>query len=91
MLKFENVAEIGDTIKAFDFMPMEGRDDMYIIGEVVDKGVIIHPVHGVPMMDGYTIRITGASREDDSRIGDEGYVPFENFMLEYENRVQLIK
>lgn len=90
MLKFEKLAKIGDMIKAFDFMPMEGRDDMYICGEVIDTGMIMHPVNGFAMFKGYTIQITGASSEDDTRIGDVGYVPYENDMLEYDNRVELI-
>lgn len=90
MMKFENTAQIGDTIKAFDFQPMEGRSDRFIIGRVVEKGTIYHPQFGVPMYKGYTIEITDAAREDDPRIGDVGYVPFEVAFMEYDNRVEVI-
>ena len=39
------------------------------------------------MFEGYTIEITGADREDDSRIGDTGYVPFET-SFDYDGRVE---
>jgi hypothetical protein len=88
MLKFAETAQVDDTIRAFDFQPIPGRDDHFIIGTVVAKGPIHHPVEGFYMFDGYTIEITGASRETDSRIGDTGYIPFEVDMLEYDGRVE---
>lgn len=35
MLKFENTAEIGDRIRAYDFEPMPGRDDCKITNDTV--------------------------------------------------------
>ena len=91
MLKFAETAQVGDKILAYDFEPMFTRDDRFIIGTVVAKG----PIHAfvadlgreVYLYDGYTIEITGASRETDSRIGDTGYVPFET-MMDYDGRVE---
>lgn len=91
MLKFENTAELGDMIRAYDFEPIPGREDHYITGRVVAKGPI-HAFHAdagreVYLCDGYTIEITGASHEDDPRIGDTGYVPFETSFFDYDGRV----
>jgi hypothetical protein len=36
MLKFENIAKVGDTIRAYDFKPCAGRDDAFIEG-IVEK------------------------------------------------------
>lgn len=86
MLKFAETAQVGDKILAYDFEPMPGRDDHFIIGTVVAKGPIHHPVEGFYMFEGYTIEITGADSETDSRIGDTGYVPFET-TFDYDGRV----
>jgi|TARA_R100000081_G_C4806745_1_gene168099 hypothetical protein len=37
-LMFENVAEVGDKIRAYDFIPREERGDCYLEGQVIDKG-----------------------------------------------------
>jgi len=36
MLKFENIAKVGDMIRAYDFKPCAGRDDAFIEGVVID-------------------------------------------------------
>jgi hypothetical protein len=36
MLKFENIAKVGDMIRAYDFKPCAGRDDAFIEGIVID-------------------------------------------------------
>jgi Mg2+/Co2+ transporter CorB len=90
MMKFENTANINDTIKAFDFKPMPDRPDSFIVGKVIEKGDVIHPEFNVVMFKGYTIEITESSNKNDSRIGDIGYVPFEVDFLEYDERVQLV-
>lgn len=88
MLKFENVAKVGDLIKAFDFQPIEGRNDSYIIGEVVSKGSIDHL-----RADGYTVRVimsnSGSEAFDAIRDGIEMFVPFEISLTEFDNRVEL--
>ena len=93
MLKFENVAKVGDLIKAFDFMPMEGRPNSFIIGEVIDKGAIKHPEFGVTMFHGYTVRVimsdSGSENFDAKREGIEMYVPYEMDITEFDNRVEL--
>lgn len=36
MLKYENTANIGDNIMAYDFQPMAGRNPDYVEGTVVE-------------------------------------------------------
>lgn len=81
MLKYENVANIGDTIKAFDFEPIPGRPDSFLIGKVIDKGMVndSYLAYTVEVIDG----------DDDSRNGATMYVPFESSM-DYDGRVSRI-
>jgi len=90
MLKFENTAQIGDIIKAYDFEPMEGRPDMFMVGKVIDKGMIKHPVYDVDMYMGYTIEITDKSKGNSYVECETAYVPFEVDFMEYDERVTLV-
>lgn len=94
MLKFENTAEIGDVIKAFDFQPMEGRDDAFLTGVVLSKGDMIsevEPGRFINIGQGYTVKVlysqSGSEQFDASREGTEMYVPFET-TFDYDGRVQ---
>lgn len=86
MLKYEDVANVGDVIKAMDFM---GVDDEFLIGEVIAKGDVMHPVHNTMMYRGYTVRIIGQGKNNGYEIGETAYVPFET-MFEYEGRVSCV-
>lgn len=88
-MKFENIAEIGQKIRAYDFQPMPSRDDQFIEGVVVDKGWVIHPETGRQFFKGYTISIDADSSEGSDRIGDTGYVPFET-SFDFDARVEII-
>ena len=97
MLKFENVANVGDVIKALDFQPMEGRDDSYLIGEVIEKGPMYAEVargRKVHVCDGYKVLVkdsrSGSESHDINRIGTEMIVPFEMSIIEFDNRVEVI-
>ena len=98
MLKFENVAEVGQTIKAFDFQPMPDRPDSYLIGEVVKKGPIYskmpHHDREVYLCDGYTVRVTesvtSSEMYDSERVGAEMWVPFEMAITDFDGRVEVI-
>lgn len=91
MLKFAELANIGDVIKAYDFKPMEGRPDCYMTGRVIAKGPVKHPELGVVMFHGYTIEIIDADEKTrEARIGDTGYVPFEVDFMEYDERIELV-
>lgn len=87
---YENVAEIGQTIKGFDFEPSSVRKDIYMQGKVIDKGWITHPETGHQLFKGYTIEveIDGGS-DDNARVGEIGYIPFA-YICDYEGRVELI-
>jgi hypothetical protein len=82
MLKYANIAKVGDTIRAYDFKPMINRDDCFVEGRVkkVDnKG-----------FDCYIIEVTKdswAEGDDKGRVGQEVLVPFEVSFMEYDGRV----
>jgi len=77
MLKFETTANIGDTIKAFDFEPRKDAPGSYLVGEVVDR-----VINGGAKM--YEVMVTESTNE--MRIGTLMYVPYETFM-DFDNRV----
>lgn len=85
---FENTANIGDTIKAFDFQPMPSRDDVYVEGTVIAKGKI-YASDGTLAMIGFTIEATGSDEWSDRKIGEKVFVPFQMFM-DFDNRVTKI-
>jgi hypothetical protein len=81
-LKFSNIAKVGDTIRAYDFKPMKGREDCYVEGVVVkvdNKGY-----------DCYVIEVeydSWSDAEDKGRVGKEVFVPFEVSFMEFDARV----
>jgi len=88
MLKFENTAEVGDMIRAYDFEPIPGRPEFYVTGRVVAKGPIYRPAGGY-ICDGYTI-ICHTDMDDDRRHGETIYVPFEMSLTDFDNRIENI-
>jgi hypothetical protein len=79
MLKFENTAQVGDYIIAFDFQPMSDRPDSFVSGRVIDKGMF----GGVPA---YKVSVYEDSVfTDNPRL--EVIVPFELSFMEYDTRV----
>ena len=92
MLKYENTAEIGDVIKAFDFQPMPDRGNCYITGKVIDKGITEHGFAA------YTVEVTGQmwdGKPTDRQVGETMFVPFETSMEDrfpgYDNRVTKVE
>lgn len=85
MLKFENLANIGDRIRAYDF---RGRKDAFIEGVVTAKGPIKHP-QGYNLFDGYTIQIDVDGAGFD-REGEDGYIPF-GALIDYDDRVEIVE
>jgi hypothetical protein len=82
MLKFANIAKIGDTIRAYDFKPMLGREDCFVEGVVkrIDN----------KLYDAFVIEVTKDSwsdAEDRGRVGKEILVPFEVSFMEFDARV----
>jgi len=86
MLKFENAAEVGDMIRAYDFEPIPGRPEFYVTGRVVEKGPIYHEA-GRYICDGYTI-ICHYDCDDDRRHGKKVHVPFELSLTDFDNRIE---
>jgi hypothetical protein len=72
--------EVGDLIKAFDFEPMEGRPDCYVVGIVKDIGWIRNEYIG------YTIDCVYDTMAS-SRVGRTVYVPVQMSFMEYDGRV----
>lgn len=83
MLKYENVAEVGDIVKAYDFEPMEGRPDRYLVGTVTSKGKTPNGFAG------YTVTVTESPAMED-RVGLEMYVPMEMMGFDWDNRVSKV-
>ena len=82
MLKFENVAEVGNKIKAYDFEPMEGRPDRFLVGVVTNKGK-------TPLgFAGYTVSVTESSIPN--RVGEEMFVPFGIMFDDWDDRVSKV-
>lgn len=70
----------GDTIRAYDFKPMVGREDCFVEGEVVDA-------HSNEQgYQAYKIRVTRDSW-DNHRVGQEVFVPWRVSFNEYQGRV----
>ena len=93
MKKFENTAQVGDIIKAYDFMPTSDRPDMFLSGVVIDKGPIYISVAGRMLYayDGYTVKVVGGDdRYKESMIGETMYVPFERDMMDHDDRITLV-
>lgn len=82
MLKFSNIAQVGDTIRAYDFKPMVGREDCFVEGvvsKIDNRGY-----------DCFVIVVTKDSwsdAEDAGRVGKEVSVPFEVSFREFDARV----
>ena len=82
MLKFANIAKVGDTIRAYDFKPMAGREDCFVEGVVVkidNQGY-----------DCFVIDVTKDSwsdAEDKGRVGKQVFVPFQVSFMEFDARV----
>ncbi len=82
MLKYANVAQVGDVIRAYDFKPMVGREDCFVEGvvkKVDNKG-----------FECFVIDVTKDSWSDASdkgRVGQEVLVPFQVSFMEYDGRI----
>ena len=85
MLKYQNLAEVGDVIRAYDFFGTKGA---YIQGTVTAKGPIKNEDGAYMLFDGYTINIE-EDGADFGREGDIGYIPFETSM-DYDERVEIV-
>ena len=74
----------GDTIRAYDFKPMTGREDCFIEGTVIDT-------HNTEMCyQAYKIVVTRDSWEPEGEQGRKGiemFVPWRVSFMEFPGRV----
>lgn len=75
MLKFENIAKIGDVIRSYDF---PGNVDAYVEGVVFDT-------NSTAGYKAFVIRCTKDTL--DRRVGEEIFVPMEVSFMEYDGRI----
>ena len=74
----------GDTIRAYDFKPMVGREDCFIEGEVLDCADRSQGYQA------YKIRVTRDSwsdSEDKGRVGIEMFVTWRVSFSEFQGRI----
>lgn len=85
MLKFENTANVGEFIRAYDFKPMIGREDCFVEGQVVECD---NTERGY---SAFKIRVSkevfSGEHVNDNLVGRFVYVPHEVSFMEYGGRV----
>jgi hypothetical protein len=80
----------GDTIRAYDFKPMLGRDDCYIEGRVVDahnteNGYQAYKI--VVTKDHFGSDQVSTVAGPNCRVGHEMFVPWKVSFMEYQGRI----
>lgn len=87
MLRYEDTAQVGDTIRAEDFEPLPGRPICYVEGVILEKGFTDEGYKA------YTIRCTAEEPHREaseySRVGDLVYVPFQ-MSMDWDGRVRKV-
>jgi len=85
MQKFEATAEVGDTVKCYDFEPFPGREERYVVGRVVEKGLITD--YGI---QGYRVAVL---KDTVWPAGErtEIVAPFETMFLEFDGRITKVE
>ena len=88
MLKFEKIAKVNQTIRAYDFKPMVGRSDCFVEGTVLAiddsqgyKAFKIRVSKDVFDNKEYTAFGYGG------RVTKEVFVPFQVSFMEYDGRI----
>jgi hypothetical protein len=86
--------QVKDTIRAYDFKPMIGRDDCYVEGVVLERNAVAECGYNA-----YKIRVTKdhfgdkvftevAYKEvEKHRVGEIVFVPWKVSFMEYQGRV----
>jgi hypothetical protein len=89
-LKFEGTFKVGDVIRAYDFEPMDGRGDSFIIGRVLEEKAegIEYSAYAVEV----TMSVRGGKVDDESKrltanTGAVTYVPHEISFDDHDNRI----
>ena len=89
-MKHENKANIGDTIRAYDFLPREGVNDCYIQGKVIEKGTCDNKYYQCYKIS-LTKRISNGKDITPDTSNKIWYVPFEIDFDEHDTRVTKIE
>jgi len=79
-----------DVIRAYDFKPMQGRDDCYIEGRVVDRNDTSQGFQAyrvVVTKDHFGNDRVSTTAGPDSRVGIEMFVPWRVSFMEFQGRV----
>ena len=74
----------GDVIRAYDFKPMQGREDCFIEGEVIDAH---SNEQGYQAYKIRVIRDSWSYSEDKVRVGIEMFVPLKVSFNDFQGRV----
>lgn len=87
MLKFEKAANVGDTIRAYDFKPMVGRSDCFVEGKVIaineERGYKAFKIECTA--DFFDGKYRKGVRS--SRLAKTVFVPMEVSFMEYDARI----
>ena len=84
-LMYEEVANIGDTIRGYDWTPCEERESSYIEGVVIAKGrTEVGYAYSVKLTKKITAGKDRTNLRGGELIGKTFYVPFESFEDKYE-------
>lgn len=88
MLKFENIAKVGQTIRAYDFKPMIGRSDCFVEGKVLaidnSQGYKAFKIRvSKDVFDNKEFTQSGYG----SRVTKEVFVPMQVSFMEYDARI----
>ena len=88
MLKFQNIAKIGQTIRAYDFKPMIGRSDCFVEGKVLaidnSQGYKAFKIRvSKDVFDNKEFTESGYG----SRVTKEVFVPMQVSFMEYDARI----
>ena len=79
-MKFEQIANVGDTIRSHDFLPMPGVDSVYVEGKVLAKGMNVDV--------GFACYEIEVSKDTTGRrIGMRVFVPMQVCFMEYDSRI----
>lgn len=88
MLKFTGFAKVGQTIRAYDFKPMVGREDCFVEGTVEDAnnnemGFVAFKITCTKdVFDGES-----QPKGKYSRVGKIVFIPHEVSFMEYNGRI----
>lgn len=86
-LKYENVAEVGDVIRSYNF---RGVDNCYIEGVVLRKGDVHPEMHGVMFFEFRCTKAVRKGQTKEKAVGELFYAPFETCFMEYDGRIQKV-